>query len=184
MFGNSKLLCEHAGDQSGVPNRQLHVRWFGEAGQIGPSVADGHLRLHDLRHSFAVQTLLQWYRAGGDVQVKLPLLSTYLGHIDPKSTYWYLSAAPELLAEAGARLQHAVALLRVWMQERCGQLEEALFPPVAADGSAPTRLRCWSANTRHWRNTAAHPSAPSRFRRMCFVTVVPCSCSKLVWTRQ
>jgi integrase/recombinase XerD len=76
--------------------------------KIGPSVAIGHLRLHDLRHSFAVQTLLQWYRAGGDVQVKLPLLSTYLGHIDPKSTYWYLSAAPELLAEAGSRLQQAL----------------------------------------------------------------------------
>jgi integrase len=76
--------------------------------QIGPPKANGHLRLHDLRHTFAVQTLLRWYRAGDDVQVKLPVLSTYLGHIDPKSTYWYLSAAPELLAVAGSRLQHAL----------------------------------------------------------------------------
>ena len=76
--------------------------------QIGPPLANAHLRLHDLRHSFAVQTLLQWYRAGDDVQVKLPALSTYLGHIDPKSTYWYLSASPELLALAGSRLQHAL----------------------------------------------------------------------------
>lgn len=60
-------------------------------------------RLHDLRHSFAVRTLLGWYRSGEDVQAKIPSLSTYLGHRDPASTYWYLSAAPELLALAAAR---------------------------------------------------------------------------------
>jgi integrase/recombinase XerD len=75
---------------------------------IGVHSAHGHLRLHDLRHTFAVRTLLDWYRAGVDVQAKLPVLSTYLGHIDPKSTYWYLSAAPELLALAGMRLQDAL----------------------------------------------------------------------------
>jgi integrase len=63
-------------------------------------------RMHDVRHSFAVRTLLDWYRDGGDVQARLPLLSTYLGHADPAATYWYLSAAPELLALAGQRLQH------------------------------------------------------------------------------
>lgn len=62
-------------------------------------------RLHDLRHSFAIHTLLDWYRCGEDVQVKLPVLSTYLGHREPAHTYWYLSAAPELLALAAAR-QH------------------------------------------------------------------------------
>ena len=62
---------------------------------------------HDLRHSFAVKTLLGWYRDGGDVQARLPLLSTYLGHVDPADTYWYLSAAPELLALAAERLEHA-----------------------------------------------------------------------------
>ncbi|WP_157002869.1 tyrosine-type recombinase/integrase [Agromyces laixinhei] len=62
-------------------------------------------RLHDLRHTFAVRTLLGWYRAGEDVQAKIPSLSTYLGHREPSSTYWYLSAAPELLALAAAR-QH------------------------------------------------------------------------------
>jgi integrase len=61
-------------------------------------------RLHDLRHSFAVRSILDGYRSGGDVQARLPLLSTYLGHADPKWTYWYLSAAPELLALAGQRL--------------------------------------------------------------------------------
>ena len=61
-------------------------------------------RPHDLRHSFAVATLLDWYRDGGDVTARLPLLSTYLGHVAPAHTYWYLHAAPELLAEAAHRL--------------------------------------------------------------------------------
>jgi integrase/recombinase XerD len=62
---------------------------------------------HDLRHSFAVKTLLGWYRDGGDVAARMPLLSTYLGHVDPAATYWYLSAAPELLHLAAERLEHA-----------------------------------------------------------------------------
>lgn len=64
-----------------------------------------HPRIHDLRHSFAVHTLVRWYRAGADVGALLPRLSTYLGHRDPRSTYWYLSAAPELLSLAAARLE-------------------------------------------------------------------------------
>ena len=62
-------------------------------------------RLHDLRHTFTVATLLDWYRDGGNVQARLPLLSTWLGHVDPKSTYWYLQAVPELLALAASRLE-------------------------------------------------------------------------------
>ena len=62
-------------------------------------------RVHGLRHSFAVSTLLSWYRDGGDVEARIPLLSTYMGHIDPAATYWYLSAAPELLALAAERLE-------------------------------------------------------------------------------
>lgn len=62
-------------------------------------------RLHDLRHSFACATLEDWYRAGIDVAARLPLLATYLGHIDPASTYWYLSAKPELLSLAAERLE-------------------------------------------------------------------------------
>ena len=62
-------------------------------------------RLHDLRHTFATATLLHWYQQGADVQARLPLLTTYLGHADPKSTYWYLSGAPELLALAAARVE-------------------------------------------------------------------------------
>ena len=64
-------------------------------------------RLHDLRHSFTVASLLDLYRDGGDVQARLPLLSTWLGHVDPKSTYWYLQAVPELLALAAGRLEQA-----------------------------------------------------------------------------
>lgn len=62
-------------------------------------------RMHDLRHSFTVNTVLDAYRRGADVQALLPTLSTYLGHVDPAATYWYLSAAPELLALAGLRLE-------------------------------------------------------------------------------
>jgi integrase/recombinase XerD len=64
-------------------------------------------RVHDLRHSFAIRTLLGWYRTGHDVQAMLPRLSTYLGHTNPANTYWYLSAEPELLALAGQRLVRA-----------------------------------------------------------------------------
>lgn len=61
-------------------------------------------RIHDLRHTFAVTTLLEWYRDGVDVASRVPWLATYLGHHDPRSTYWYLSAAPELLALAANRI--------------------------------------------------------------------------------
>lgn len=64
-------------------------------------------RLHDLRHGFAVATLADFYRDGGDVQPRLPVLSTWLGHVDPKSTYWYLQSVPELLTLAAHRLETA-----------------------------------------------------------------------------
>ena len=69
-------------------------------------------RLHDFRHSFAVHTLLRWYRSDEDVQAKIPALSTYLGHREPASTYWYLSAAPDLLALAAARQDTAWSAAR------------------------------------------------------------------------
>lgn len=68
-------------------------------------------RIHGLRHTFAVRTLLGWYRAGEDVEARLPTLSTYLGHRDPRSTYWYLSAAPELLALAAGRLDLSAGVI-------------------------------------------------------------------------
>jgi integrase/recombinase XerD len=62
-------------------------------------------RIHDLRHSFTVATMVRWHRDGGDVAARMPALSTYLGHVNPSSTYWYLSASPELLRQAADRLE-------------------------------------------------------------------------------
>ena len=75
---------------------------------ITPRSAACRPRLHDLRHGFAVRTLLDAYRDGGDPGRQLALLSTYLGHVDPGKTYWYLSAAPELLQLAGDRLERQI----------------------------------------------------------------------------
>ena len=61
-------------------------------------------RVHDLRHSFAVQTLVRWQRAGVNIDERIGALSTYLGHIAPADTYWYLSASPELMSLAAERL--------------------------------------------------------------------------------
>lgn len=75
--------------------------------QIGiraPSLRHGP-RLHDFRHRFAVETLLRWYRSGEQVTRRLPVLSTYLGHVHVTSTYWYLSNTPELMSAAGNLLE-------------------------------------------------------------------------------
>jgi integrase/recombinase XerD len=61
-------------------------------------------RIHDLRHSFAVRTLIEWNRSAIDAESRMAVLSTYLGHVNPAGTYWYLSAAPELMELAAARL--------------------------------------------------------------------------------
>ena len=63
-------------------------------------------RLHDLRHRFVVKTLLNWYRTGADVQQLLPVLSTYMGHVEVRDTYWYISACPELMEAAKQRLDY------------------------------------------------------------------------------
>jgi integrase/recombinase XerD len=75
--------------------------------QIGLRAPQDHHgpRLHDLRHRFAVRTLLHWYRCGADVEQRLPQLAAYLGHAHVSDTYWYLSATPELLALAARRLE-------------------------------------------------------------------------------
>lgn len=62
-------------------------------------------RPYDLRHAFTVRTLLDWLQAGEDVDRKMPLLSTFLGHTDPASTYWYLEGVPELLGLVSGRLE-------------------------------------------------------------------------------
>jgi integrase len=61
-------------------------------------------RLQDFRHTFATRRLVEWYRAGVDVERELPKLSTYLGHVEVGLTYWYIEAVPELLTLATERL--------------------------------------------------------------------------------
>jgi integrase/recombinase XerD len=82
-------LCEHAG--------------VGASSPVTP-------RIHDHRHSFAVKTLLGWYQQGVDVPSRISWLSTYLGHREPRYTYHYLSAAPDLLAHAARLLDNAQAV--------------------------------------------------------------------------
>ena len=67
-------------------------------------------RIHDLRHTFAVRTLLNWYRTGKDPAQEMIKLTTYLGHTDPAHTYWYIEAVPELLELASQRLDVEVQL--------------------------------------------------------------------------
>lgn len=76
---------------------------------LTPRSASCRPRIHDLRHSFAVRSMLDAYAAGQDGQTRLTLLSTWLGHVHPGSTYWYLSASPELMALAGQRLEAHLA---------------------------------------------------------------------------
>lgn len=64
-------------------------------------------RIHDMRHSFAVNTLRDAYRSGSDAEHRMLALSTYLGHVSPSATYWYLTATPELLGLACRRLERA-----------------------------------------------------------------------------
>jgi integrase/recombinase XerD len=89
----------------------VHLAWLDLVRRAGlaPRSARCRPRPHDTRHSFAVRTLLGWYRDGVDVAAAMPLLSTYLGHVHPANTYWYLSAAPELLTLVAARLDAAEA---------------------------------------------------------------------------
>jgi integrase len=76
-------------------SREIGLRHHGD--HTGP-------RVHDLRHRFAIRTLLGWYREGIVVEQQLPVLSTYLGHTCVRDTYWYLSACPQLMQEAARRL--------------------------------------------------------------------------------
>ena len=77
-------------------SRQIGLR--GPADHTGP-------RLHDFRHRFAVNTLIQWYRDSMDIERRMPVLSTFLGHAHAADTYWYLSVHPELMGLATSRLE-------------------------------------------------------------------------------
>ncbi|WP_442504506.1 tyrosine-type recombinase/integrase [Marinivivus vitaminiproducens] len=80
------------------------IDWTRLAGLRRPGESAGP-RIHDLRHTFAVRILTSWHAAGEDIERRLPELTTYLGHAHSEDTYWYLSACPELLDHARARLE-------------------------------------------------------------------------------
>jgi integrase/recombinase XerD len=91
----------HRVQQRGV--QQTFAKLLVLAG-IGAPSGRRRPRIHDLRHTFAVNVLIGWYADGVDVQARLPVLSTFLGHASPEATYWYLQASPQLLALAAQRL--------------------------------------------------------------------------------
>jgi len=78
--------------------RRLTAGLSNQSGRLRP-------RMHDLRHRFALVTVLHWYRDGKDVERQLPALSAFLGHVQISDTYWYLSACPQLLGVAKDRLE-------------------------------------------------------------------------------
>lgn len=100
----SFFLSEQGRRLTGWSVRQTFVKLSRQTGLRGPSDSHGP-RLHDLRHRFAVRTLLNWYRSGVDVERHVPRLATYLGHTHFSDTYWYLTAIPDLLQCAALRLE-------------------------------------------------------------------------------
>lgn len=86
-------------DRSGVSKTLRKI-----TASLGIRTETVHPRAHDLRHSFAVDTLIRWQRSGLSVDEHIATLSTYLGHVSPADTYWYLSASPELMGLAADRL--------------------------------------------------------------------------------
>jgi integrase/recombinase XerD len=87
---------------------QIHRAFYALSRQIGLRGACDHHgpRLHDFRHRFATNTLVNWYRSEHDPERLLPLLSAYLGHVHVADTQWYLESSPELMREAMRRLEH------------------------------------------------------------------------------
>jgi len=90
-----------ARDNFAVVSRQIGIRKKIKGKRVGRGP-----RLHDMRHRFAAQTLVDWYRAGINVEREIHKLSTYLGHAHVNNTYWYLEAVPELLELATQKLMH------------------------------------------------------------------------------
>lgn len=88
----------------------VFVRLREHAGVQSPPGARWQPRLHDMRHAFAVHRLIAWYREGADVQACLPLLATYLGHVNVSGTQAYLTMTPALLAEASKRFEDYAAV--------------------------------------------------------------------------
>jgi integrase len=102
------FLSEGGDRVTGWATRYNFAKISREVGLRAPAGGRRHgrgPRLHDMRHRFAVCTLLRWYRSGIDVEREIPKLATYLGHVHVNETYWYLEAVPELLELAARRLE-------------------------------------------------------------------------------
>jgi integrase len=99
------VLVSTAGTRLLYTNVQWTFHRLVRRAGLTPRSAACRPRLHDLRHRFAVRTVMEAYEQGHDPEHRLAVLSTYLGHVDPNATYWYLSAAPELLQLASDRLE-------------------------------------------------------------------------------
>jgi len=141
-------LCPHPSDPAcffltgggGRLTRHFVWRWFDQlrhATGLDRETLGRQARLHDVRHAFVLRTLLGFYRDGGDVESRLPLLSVVLGHVHPEDTYWYFEAAPELLSLAAERLEQS------W--------EQPASSPSASDQPqfAPPRQRWRPRRRRH-----------------------------------
>jgi integrase/recombinase XerD len=136
-------LCPHPKDPAafflsgwgGRPSRHHVWRWFDQlrrATGLDRETLGRQARLHDIRHAFVLRTLLGFYREADDVEARLPLLATGLGHVDPADTYWYLEVAPELLTLAAERLE------RTWEQPACPA-------PVNGRGHPTVPQRRWAS---------------------------------------
>jgi site-specific recombinase XerD len=109
----SAFFCTNTGLAISLAQlEKVFVRLREHAGIRRPATDRWQPRLHDMRHSFALRRLIAWYREGADVQACLPLLATYLGHINLSGTQTYLTMTPELLGEASLRFERYVALDR------------------------------------------------------------------------
>jgi integrase/recombinase XerD len=103
---SSYLFVSSSGHQlDGADIRRTFYALSRQIGLRGPFDSHGP-RLHDMRHRFATNTLVRWYRSNQDPERKLPLLSAYLGHVHVADTQWYLNSSPELMREAMQRLEH------------------------------------------------------------------------------
>ncbi|MBN1773661.1 MAG: tyrosine-type recombinase/integrase [Deltaproteobacteria bacterium] len=105
------FFCTRAGKPISLATlEKAFVRLREHAGIRRPPGDRWQPRLHDLRHAFALNRLIAWYREGADVQACLPLLATYMGHINISGTQTYLSMTPELLAEASRRFERYASI--------------------------------------------------------------------------
>ena len=140
-------LCPHPKDPAafflsgggGRLSRHFVWKWFDQlrrATGLDQETLGRRARLHDVRHSYVLRTLLGWYRDGGDIEARLPLLSTVLGHVHPADTFWYFEGTPELLALACERLE------RTWEDPSTDEPSDTQAPmPLSWERSRRTRPR-------------------------------------------